>query len=851
MEKQPDLALSDYLALTLIAVFILAIYLPHIFSGTSCLALPLEHDIILQWIPFKEFTASSFQQGFFPLWTHNVFAGMPFLAFSHTGVLYPPGWILLNNYPAAVNWFYPAHLIIAAFGMFFLLRSLRLSAFSSALAALCMVLTGKFFYFIHFLPSACSNPWSPWFFYFMLQLMRQSLLRHGLGLAVVFALQILGGDVESTSYQLIFAVPFLALFFWREGQGMRARRLMPLLAALLLGAALASAQLIPLIEYSANFLRAPGETFEYFSRRTLPLKIFWAMLYPITRIEEMANLMSPKPYFYLGMITILSSVFALIRGSRPSSRPLFLIALLALIYSFGSLEVLDKFIYHIPFLNKYGAPEHAFYLFQIFLTITAAQGLDEISRIKLLKNSPRTAPLIILPGLCLIFLLDIYLPAFRNNDRHTREIYELNPEIPDLVNMAHDPYSRFIAVSHQGIRDQDLVYHIGMRINRDFLDGWITVPPLRYGHFMSRIDKRAATFDENGKLAELGLNVDLRDGLFISEESMPLLDLLSFRYILDRGLNLKFASPYILSQGRRTKSIKVKEEIPAITFPVFVEQSDVLAFRKHLCFQDEKESPVTFQFMLKDEKDLHLLYQGQMMHCDEDDSRETDIIEISLDPWAGKNVEIQFIILSYDDVLADYFWREMAWISNPKRPIQILASNSIDLFENREALPRAFVAHEVELITDPEELLDTLASKDRFSLRRKVFIEKQTPALKILEQSIKERNINPENFPGRVNQVRRAPGLDVYQVWSVIPGMVFTSDQYLPGWRAELDGKEWPILRADYCFRAVFITEGKHILRLIYDPKSFHIGLWTSISTILSILCIIIASKIRNSNKLH
>jgi uncharacterized membrane protein YfhO len=64
------------------------------------------------------------------------------------------------------------------------------------------------------------------------------------------------------------------------------------------------------------------------------------------------------------------------------------------------------------------------------------------------------------------------------------------------------------------------------------------------------------------------------------------------------------------------------------------------------------------------------------------------------------------------------------------------------------------------------------------------------------------------------------------------------SDQYLPGWRAWVDGKEWPIEQADYCFRAVFLDQGEHRVIFSYQPVSFRLGLWASLAT-LSLLVLI------------
>jgi hypothetical protein len=66
-------------------------------------------------------------------------------------------------------------------------------------------------------------------------------------------------------------------------------------------------------------------------------------------------------------------------------------------------------------------------------------------------------------------------------------------------------------------------------------------------------------------------------------------------------------------------------------------------------------------------------------------------------------------------------------------------------------------------------------------------------------------------------------------------GTLRLSDTYYPGWKAYVDGKETGILKADRIFRAVSLDPGKHLVRFVYDPLSFKLGLWVSGSTMLGL----------------
>ncbi len=57
------------------------------------------------------------------------------------------------------------------------------------------------------------------------------------------------------------------------------------------------------------------------------------------------------------------------------------------------------------------------------------------------------------------------------------------------------------------------------------------------------------------------------------------------------------------------------------------------------------------------------------------------------------------------------------------------------------------------------------------------------------------------------------------------PGWLLLLDNWYPGWRVEVDGARRTLRRADYSFRAVEVPGGKSVVRFIYAPFSFRLGL--------------------------
>jgi hypothetical protein len=56
------------------------------------------------------------------------------------------------------------------------------------------------------------------------------------------------------------------------------------------------------------------------------------------------------------------------------------------------------------------------------------------------------------------------------------------------------------------------------------------------------------------------------------------------------------------------------------------------------------------------------------------------------------------------------------------------------------------------------------------------------------------------------------------------PGFLVLADSYAPGWRVRVDGREAPLLRGNFLFRAVALDQGKHRVAMIYRPNSLILG---------------------------
>jgi hypothetical protein len=60
------------------------------------------------------------------------------------------------------------------------------------------------------------------------------------------------------------------------------------------------------------------------------------------------------------------------------------------------------------------------------------------------------------------------------------------------------------------------------------------------------------------------------------------------------------------------------------------------------------------------------------------------------------------------------------------------------------------------------------------------------------------------------------------------PSLVLVRNAHEDAWRAEVDGRPAPVLRADYFLQAVPVPPGEHTVVLRYEDRTIAYGLWGS-----------------------
>ncbi|HEU5395695.1 MAG TPA: YfhO family protein, partial [Verrucomicrobiae bacterium] len=98
----------------------------------------------------------------------------------------------------------------------------------------------------------------------------------------------------------------------------------------------------------------------------------------------------------------------------------------------------------------------------------------------------------------------------------------------------------------------------------------------------------------------------------------------------------------------------------------------------------------------------------------------------------------------------------------------------------------------------------------------------------------------PMSITNRSNAQISGAKFDIDQVQfdaiAAAPALVVVAQSYDSNWRAFVDGRSTPLLRANDAFQAVEIAPGKHQVKLKYNDRAFEIGAAISLATLLFFL---------------
>ena len=244
-------------------------------------------DLILENVIWKKFIRESIAAGQIPLWNPYILSGQPFLANGQHSGMYPFS-ILFYVMPLskAYGWFTVLQLWLAGLNMYVFGRVLGTGRFGALVAGITYALSGFFIFRIVFTMIVAGAVWLPLLLAMIELIIRKqeekgltgySPIPYVVTGAAVLGVQTLAGHVEITYYTLLvsgyFAAIRLLLLWWRQRTPRFMLRLAGwLLAMVLLGLGLGAVQLIPMYEVVTHNFRDSSVTLAQVRGWALPLR---------------------------------------------------------------------------------------------------------------------------------------------------------------------------------------------------------------------------------------------------------------------------------------------------------------------------------------------------------------------------------------------------------------------------------------------------------------------------------------------------------------------------------------------------------------------------------------------------
>ncbi len=377
-------------------------------------------------VPLNEYHSET---GDYPLWQPYIFSGMPaFSSMMFTKWVYFPNFVmgLLTKIGMPGLWAMMFHLILAAMGVYTLLRYMKMEFFSALLSGFAFMLTPFFVVMVSAGHGSqmMTAAYLPWLLYATKRVFDDPDLKGMLLLAVIAGFQLQRGHVQIAYYGWMavgWYVVIEAIFRFRSKDWQRFPISLGYLAGgLLLGIGLAAVLYIPSLSYAAHSIRggsaSGGLDYGYATSWSFPpyefLSLFFSDWFGFGGQTYWGGKTFTEHSDFLGFTVLILTMSAFLTRDRLQEKVYLLSTiLLALLISFGSYwpylyDLLFKFL---PFFNKFRVPSMILILLELMMAVLAGLGLytllnlSEERRKELVKTS--MIAMSVLGGIFLIVLL--------------------------------------------------------------------------------------------------------------------------------------------------------------------------------------------------------------------------------------------------------------------------------------------------------------------------------------------------------------------------------------------------------------------------------------------------------------
>lgn len=732
-------------------------------------------DRVLEEYPQRLVAVRTLRSGDPPLWNPYCLSGMPLLATEpHRGFLYPfNGLFYLIDPLRALGYVSFSQLFLAALFMYFYLKSIALRAPAALFGAIVFGLGGFFLPYLSWLDRVSTGIWMPLMFLCIEKLIQDKTYVWAIALAFAIGMAGLAGHFGVVAYQLlavgVYSVWGLTSLLRNKGAAKAAQRGFLLVAGLIVGLLIAAVQLIPTYE-ALQFVERANRPYEARLEGGRPLHVLAMAIIP----DIFGNPVDQPgwgrhafgtnvPGYYAPSSTycgVLPLVLAVSALAFKRSRNTLLFAMLATLSIAIFLDTVAFRVLYYVSIFRFGRQEEAKIIYFFAISVLAALGLDSLVRLP--DDSQRKLARMMGAGLCLSGLLVMIAALLVRAAIHVGRG-------GGALGFAQQWYSYSV---NSVIRFLVLTFACSLLF---FL--------------LSQRRIKAHVF------STLVIILAVADLFYFGWRFNP----------VQSSVNLYPETSSIrFLQGDRSVYRVMRGPLSRKVFPPDVLQvygiSDAQGYTP-----------------------LLLDYYVEFMDLIEDNISGTRTIYSLRDPISLSSKLLDLLNVKYVITIADP-GQEMEQLEQTDDNIELAYDGEVNIYENKDVLPRAFVVTEYEVLQDKQQIFATLTSAE-FDPAEQVILEQEPEPL--------SGGTTASAEVSSAEIVEYTPNKVIVEVRMSGDGFLVLSDLYYSGWRAFVDGEQETIYKADYIFRAVQLGQGRHIVEFVFDPLSFKVGLVISVSTLL------------------
>lgn len=412
-------------------------------------------DVAMYHYPGKHVLREIVLGGEFPYWSPYISAGQPLAANPVHQVFYPPTWlILLPDFTTGFNLLALIHIYLATFGMYALLRSMRMGRVPAAFGGLSFGVGGLLVSLLNLFPLLYTTAWLPVTCLFT----RRFLIRRRRGdfawAALSFSMQLLVGEPVTALQTGVILGTYAIHRGWREGGVRAAIRAVASVGAISVTALLlSSVQTIPAIDHLRDSGRGSGIGYAELTEWSTPPLRLAEPLFPAilgrwmlgrTAVFPSADLFGrhAQPLFlsiYAGLavgVLALAGLLARMRGALLFA----ILATLSAILAFGAYTPLFRLLYETGALRFIRFPEKFLVMGAFAAVVFAACALERLLTGDL---RIRRAALTVAAAVSLMALAGAaaaWLPVYESLLRHLYRI-DATENVYGMVTLAQKEWS--------------------------------------------------------------------------------------------------------------------------------------------------------------------------------------------------------------------------------------------------------------------------------------------------------------------------------------------------------------------------------------------------------------------------